>query len=158
MEQFIIFIIIAIVSLLFNRSKLTNQKEQSEHPRPVQTRPIQLEKEEDWEDPSPPYKEVTEPKTLKEVTEFKTLKEAANQLKEQPDFHKKQEEMEAKLRELNQEEKLQRKKVETIGSKVFPEKEQPEFNLQQKEIINGIIMSEVLGPPRARKPYTRKRA
>ncbi|GIN70976.1 hypothetical protein J14TS2_14510 [Bacillus sp. J14TS2] len=145
MEQFIIFIIVAVVGLLFNRSKINNQKQQSEQPRPVQTRPMQME--EAREESSP----------FAEATEARTLKDAADQLKTQPDLYKQQEEMAAKLNDLNREEELHRKKIEVINTEVYDEEVQLDFDLKQKDIVNGIIMSEVLGPPRARKPYNRRR-
>ncbi|GIN55823.1 hypothetical protein J8TS2_01420 [Lederbergia ruris] len=148
MEQFIIFIIVAVVGLLFNRSKFNNQRQQSDHPRPVQTPPLQMEEEEDWEEPSP----------REQTTKARTLKEAADHLKDQPNFYKHQEEMEEKLRDLNREEKLHRKKVEAINTEGYDEEAQLEFELKQKDILNGIIMSEVLGPPRARKPYSSRRS
>ncbi|MCJ7841840.1 hypothetical protein MUB24_13210 [Lederbergia sp. NSJ-179] len=146
MEQFILFIIIALVGLFFNRGKLKNQQQQQEHPRPVQ-RPVQMNEE-----------AHEKPASFEQMTQAKSLKEAADQLKNQPDIYKQKEEMEVKLKELYRNEELHRKKAKTIQTKTNAHKERlPEFQVKKENILNGMIMSEVLGPPRAKKPYQRRK-
>lgn len=147
MEQFIIFIIVAVVGLLFNRSKLKGQDQHPEHPRPVQTAPIQEDEDQEWEEPA----------FFEEIRSSGTLKEAADHLKGDSDFYQKQQEAKAKLLELERKEKSHRRKAETLKREDSYDQGKPFINLKEKDIINGIIMSEVLGPPRAKKPYKRRR-
>ncbi|MBW8348156.1 hypothetical protein K0H71_01705 [Bacillus sp. IITD106] len=157
MEQFLLFLLIAIVSFIFKRKSDTNQQKQQEHrelrmPPPV-ARPIQTYQE-DAEETVKPMQEV-----FPDLSKARSLKEAADILinRTESTVNKKQEELMKKMEELKAEEENHRAKVKVI-KKIdddIKHEQKPEFQFQSNDILKGIVMSEVLGPPRALRPYDR---
>ncbi|MBS4199714.1 hypothetical protein KHA93_08600 [Bacillus sp. FJAT-49732] len=152
METFLLFILVAAISFIFKRKSGTNQQEEREHrmPPPV-ARPIQTYFEQE-EEPVKPMQQV-----FPELTKARNLKEVADILitKTQPTVNDKQEELKKKLEELKVEEEKHRMRAKTIKQVDQHNKHEqvPEFQFQANDILKGIVMSEVLGPPRSLKPY-----
>lgn len=152
MESILFFLLLAAISFIFNRKRGTNQQEHREHrmPPPV-AKPIQTYHDE-VEETVKPIQQV-----FPELTKARNLKEAAEILvtRAQPTVNEKQEELQRKLEELKAEEekrRLQAIKIKQVNQNIKNE-QVPEFHFQANDILKGIVMSEVLGPPRALRPY-----
>lgn len=147
MEQFLLFIIVAIVSLIFNRSKMNSQKQTDQRPKTRR----------DISESQPEVQEFD----FENVREAKTLQEAAEILvfKDKPSIEEKKVELERTYEELKRKEERQRNKVSAVKQQVASkDKEQTvTFQLNSNDVVNGIIMSEILGAPRSRKPYRKDR-
>lgn len=153
MEQFLLFIIVAIVSLLFNRSKMNSQKQSDQ--RPNTRRDISESQPEEQEFD---FESVREAKTLQEAAEILIFKDKPSK-PSKPSIDEKKVELERKLEELKRKEERQREKVSAVKQQVASKnKEQTvTFQLSSNDVVNGIIMSEILGAPRSRKPYRKDR-
>ena len=62
---------------------------------------------------------------------------------------------------MKKQEELYRAQAQSVRNQAAAIKAQPKrkavaFKIQERDIVKGIIMSEVLGAPRALKPYGRK--
>ncbi|MBS4176291.1 hypothetical protein [Lederbergia citrea] len=158
MEQFLLFIIIAIVSLIFNRKKVANHQEQRRHqgrPTAQPVQPVQMENEQrkDLNRPIPQH-------DFPDLSKARNLKEAAEILvaKTQPTIIEKKAEVLTKMEDLKKEEETLRKKavdIKTMITNTPKEHIVTELQFEGNDILKGIVMSEVLGPPRAKKPYRR---
>ncbi|MBS4194727.1 hypothetical protein [Lederbergia citri] len=154
MEQILLFLLIAALSFIFKRKGRANEQQQREHrmPPPI-ARPIQTYNE-DAEDTVKPIQEV-----FPELTKARNLQEAADIFinKAQPSVNKKQEELMKKMEELKAEEEKHRARVKVIkqSDQEIKHEQIPEFQFQANDILKGIVMSEVLGSPRALRPYDR---
>lgn len=166
-NPFLIFILIGIISSLFGKEKM---KEDSRHtgrqkpngPQRSQTaapqRPQQQAKP---LTPVTPHKPSVSKSARIEDASKENAAEKANQTKRilesyiqesgegidpHPEGHR------AFQKEVyEQEEKINQKAKE--GLQREPGRKLPEFSRNQ--LVNGIIMSEILGPPRAKKPFQR---
>ena len=91
----------------------------------------------------------------------RSLREAAEILlsQMQPQLEEKKAESESKIEELQKEAAVYEKKAREFQQKAEAVKKtaepQMESLFQKDDIVKGIIMSEVLGPPRAKRRYGR---
>jgi len=153
LEQFLFLLIIAAISFIFKRKTGVNQKQQEQHMPPPVAKPIQTY-----------YEKVEEParstqQVFPELTKARNLQEVADILiaEAQPTVNEKQEELMKKIDELKVEEEKHRVKVNKIKqiNDDVKHEQVPELHFQANDILKGIVMSEVLGPPRSLKPYDR---
>lgn len=153
----IILVILAIiggVASLF-KDKTTEQSKKQPHRQPRPTTPVPDSSQEQKNDQSryEPSKEAIEMQEQRD-SQMQQFAERMNR--------NKQEQEEKYEANLNTNDKGEQK---ASGDNDFnKQKKQKEFsetdmqkrvrnNINQKGLVDGIIMSEVLGPPRARKPY-----
>lgn len=155
MEQFLFFIIVAVISLIFKRKTGANQEKREERMPPPVARPIQTSREK-VEETFRPVQQA-----FPELTKARNLKEAADVLiaKSQPTVNEKQDELKNKLEKLKKEEENHRIKASKIKQVEQNNKHEPSVGLQfqANDILKGVVMSEVLGPPRSLRPYGRSR-
>lgn len=165
MEQLIILAIVALVSLLFNRKKeqppeqrrpaqRPSYEQRPQHqPSPAQTRTPQNVPENTPTEQRQPS--MSQPRNLREAAEIlvSTLQPSEQKADE---FEQKANDIEQRQLELKMQEEKLRQRKEHLKEKVTQIQSEPKSThalLTSNEIINGIIMAEVLGPPRAIKPY-----
>ncbi|RST73861.1 hypothetical protein D4T97_013385 [Siminovitchia acidinfaciens] len=162
MEQFLPIIIIALISFFVNRA--SEQKKRAanrEQPTKPNNRPTQSRQGESW---MPPVDRPSLEKPNPVQTERpRSLREAAEILlsQMQPQLEEKKAESESKIEELQREAAVYEKKAREFQQKAEAVKKlkaadpQMESFFQKDDIVKGIIMSEVLGPPRAKRRYGR---
>ncbi|WP_456273989.1 hypothetical protein [Bacillus sp. AK031] len=133
MENLIFLVIAGLISMLFNRMKQNPPKEEPRSPRPAADR----------------QEEYTEPETFfdKGIEEIET--QGRNK------FLEKQQEAKQRIAQLkSQEEQYNRRAQRVKVSKKAPVRQEAQINLRnldRNDIVKGIVFSEILGPPRAKK-------
>jgi hypothetical protein len=133
MENLIFLVIAGLISMLFNRMKQNPPKEDPRSPRPAADR----------------QDEYIEPETFfdKGIEEIET--QGRNK------FLEKQQEAKQRIAQLkSQEEQYNRRAQRVKVSKKAPVRQEAEINLRnldRNDIVKGIVLSEILGPPRAKK-------
>jgi hypothetical protein len=130
MESLLLAIIAAVISLFFNKKS----EEKEERPRKHQrTQPVQQA------EPKPSMKKVAPLPSGEKVR-------AHTSSSVQPDVYKYREIVEEPVRKT----KLKNRKTNesTLETKEL-------LPAHQDDFIRGVIMSEILGPPRAKRPYRR---
>lgn len=140
---FLFIIIITSIFSLLNKNK-EEQKKKSNQPRPAHPRPRPINKQEH------PTRTVKQPEPV-------AMKSIENQQEEQMERlrEKFQTNVKDKLESLRDSTKSE-VNLETITkNKVGTSKMNQQVNLKfnQKSILQGIMMSEILGPPRSRNRY-----
>ena len=137
MESFLLLIIVAVVSAIFNRVTNANKNE------------IETKKPESME-LEIPYDEPVRTQMKQVVQKVHETKEYKN------DFLEKQQAMEEQYVQLKRKEARPsrqtslKKKIEETAPK-----REASFLLDSNDLVKGIVMAEVLGPPRAKKRYRR---
>lgn len=140
-NPFIFIILIAALSSLFKKKKKSAENQRTAYPSKgnQQTKPVS------------PFEEVKE--IFKEVTRsFSEDTMTPDRRAEKPVIQQKTEEIyqQTALREqVTPEEKQPLPTQEKTRSK--------ELEMDQQKLVDAIIWSEVLGPPRAKKPYMKSR-
>lgn len=168
MEQFIPIILFLVVSLLFNRlgerNKEPDQEQKREQPTPSpMQRPTQrVEPQRQMTQSHPVGQREREPVTFEKP---RTIKEAAeiflSQVEDQLEPKKKP--IERQLKQARQIENLQDVEAviddvtEAVKDREDKKAKAPQFPFQENDIVNGIVMAEVFGPPRAQRPYRQRR-
>lgn len=158
MEQFLLFIIIGIISLVFNRKKTQPREEKRGpllgHPSTQQTQKSE-DRHQEWsapvERPSFPIDDFKEAKNFQEAAEILLTKA-------KPKVQAKKAEAEVQMEALKKEAEQYRTKareirVEASSPSILNKEEKLPF--QANDILKGIVMAEVLGPPRSKKLYRR---
>ncbi|MFS0780866.1 hypothetical protein [Bacillus sp. 1P06AnD] len=92
-------------------------------------------------------KKIEQARQMAETYTHKAPAPKAEEVKEV--FHDEMEDLQQKLRVY--EEKLARS--ESISASIRVQKDASDGRFSQNQLVNGIVMSEILGPPRAKKPY-----
>lgn len=158
MEQFLLFLIIGIISLVLNRKKEKPPEQQQRPPQRQQPfQPVHRNEEQRRDIKRPSASPIR-----MERMPSKDLEEVAEPLytKPKPQIKSKQEEMQQQMEDLKKREESHRQKVTQVqtvhSSKLNDQVKKEVGTFQSKDILNGIIMAEVLGPPRSKKPYRRK--
>jgi hypothetical protein len=149
-ESLIFAIIIGIISMIFNRfQKGDSEKKRKSIPAEKIPNPVQKE--------ATPVKVETEPRrrTEQKTNKEKTPNNIANR------FIEKRIEVERQLAEQRERETASRNKFNNPISRgnQFQKKKSSAIsfdNLTQDDLVKGIVMSEILGPPRAKKRHHRK--
>lgn len=176
MEQFILLIIFAVISLFFNRAKNAQEKEQQKNPN--QQRPRHVE-------PSRPSHVETRSKEMNRERP-KSFGEAAGMLVETLKEELQMDQTPAQTRRVVQEkvqnasrderterlkEKLEtnKKRLETMSDSPIENhgimmsqitnseshgKNDTRLHFTKDDVVKGVIMSEILGPPRALKRHS----
>ena len=148
--EFIFGVIIMIIAYLSNRSKLSKENEE----KPVIDFPPQKS-----EPPSIDKHFEQEQAQVKVKTIVKQAEEVKENVLEdlQADLLETKKASEEKMRELQEKEQLVSQRIEAIKKQVDEKQKYRDIGLTFKEddIVKGIILSEVLGPPRAKKSYER---
>ncbi|MCQ6273634.1 hypothetical protein JMM81_01415 [Bacillus sp. V3B] len=140
-NPFILIILIAVLSSLFKKRKgKTESKERTYHPKEnKQTKPISS------------FDEVKE--IFKEVTRsFSEETTSSDRKIEKPIVHQKTEELYQQM--------ATDKQLKSVEPQSLPIQEKPEskeIDLDQTKLVDAVIWSEILGPPRAKKPYMKSR-
>lgn len=140
-NPFIFIVLIAMLSSLFKKKKgNTESQKTSNLPKGnKQTKPIS------------PFDEVKE--IFKEVTRsFSEGTATPNRKVEKPVVHQKAEKLHQQV--------VTDEQLKSMGTQSLPIQEKPrskEIELDQTKLVDAVIWSEILGPPRAKKPYTRSR-
>ncbi|MEH7885454.1 hypothetical protein V7654_14170 [Bacillus sp. JJ1609] len=155
----VIFVLIGILSSLFNKAKGNGQNNQQRRPvRPV-SKPAGLDG---------PVKAQREPRREPRPVQTRPVKP-------QPDKTEREPVAASSIQKVYQERKRQAEKVDskartadrgrlssegaTVRSRLSGAKEEPvlDFQPDRDRLIEGLIWSEVLGQPRAKKPYSPSR-
>lgn len=158
MDFNIILIILAIIggiSSLF-KDKKTEQPKKKTHqqPRPTTPVPDSSQKQKNDQSSYEPSKEAIEMQEQRD-SQMQQLAERMNIGKQEKEKeHEANLDKQASIEENNAsiDKELNKRKKQ----KEFPQTDMQKRvrnNLNRKGLVDGIIMSEVLGPPRARKPY-----
>lgn len=163
MEQFLPLIILAIVSFLANRAKSNKKPAQEQQKRAETSRPQQQPQSEMRETAA----EQTRRRPVPTEATPRSLREAAETFLSQlqPQVEEKKEQTATKIGELEVRVREYEQKAQAAQEKAasFARNERQTIHPDEpamfgrNDILNGIIMSEVLGPPRARKRYSRQR-
>ena len=160
MEQFLLFIIIAIASLVLNRKKNANKQQPDQRVEQGEPTVQQVPEIGRRDIGRPEYQESQAPASFDNA---RSLREAAEILFPQPKSvpEKKDEDVQRQMEMMKKQEELYRAQAQSVRNQAAAIKDQPErkamaFKMQERDIVRGIIMSEVLGAPRALKPYGRK--
>ena len=177
MEQIVLLIIFAVISLFFNRAKNAQQKEQQKRPTQQRQRPVEQQRSRPVEART---KETNQerPKSFSEAAGMlmQTLKEEL-QTDHTPAQTKKA--VQEKVEKLSQDERTERLKEKLAANKKRLEK-MPDSSIEnhgimmsgtsnsessgtkdmklhftKDDVVKGVIMSEILGPPRALKRHSR---
>jgi hypothetical protein len=141
-------IIAGIISMIFNRTKKgDSEKERKVIPTEKAPNPIQREK--------PPVKVETEPRRAQKINKEKAPESASNR------FIEKRMEVERQIAEQKVQKTSNRNKLNPPISRgnQYQKKKYSAVsfdNLTQDDLVKGIVMSEILGPPRAKKQHHRK--
>jgi len=152
----VIFVLIGILSSLFNKAKGNGQNNQQRRPvRPV-SKPAEMDG---------PVKAQREPRREPHPVQTRTVKP-------QPDKTDREPVEASSIQKVYQERMQQAEKVDskpraadrnrlssegaTVRSSLSGAKEEPvlDFQPDQDRLIEGLIWAEVLGQPRAKKPYS----
>jgi len=153
-NPFVIFVLIGILSSLFNKAK-GNGKDHQQQRRPARPvhRPAKMEA------PSEAQPEVRESRPVQARTpqprQVKELKEAAPL----SDIQKVYQEKRQQLEKIDSKPRSERGRLSSEGTKrsrLSAVKEEPilDFQPDQDSLVQGLIWAEVLGQPRAKKPYS----
>ncbi|MGX4669629.1 hypothetical protein JNUCC74_10510 [Cerasibacillus sp. JNUCC 74] len=156
-----IFVVLAIVAGVigfFKNSISKEQEAEKKDTRPKRqnrpTSPFGGEMKRQWHDPTKrrqlPKKEAP---TMTNTTSTQELKPQMDQLVQQVEtsFMENVDEFSSSAHSTTLNRSLKSKpKSDQLRTKM---KRQVSSNLTQKGLVNGIIMAEVFGPPRAKKPY-----
>src|SRR5690606_1725770 len=155
LEQFIIFIIIPVVSFLFNRNNKNQQNEgkQYKNPQPRPNVPSPQTFNEQRQQTRRPVQ-----KQLRDWTENKNSTPRNENTQATSPYARKREELAYKMEKIKQEEEKQKKEADICSHQVEQIKTHPKraLRLLQDDVLKGIVMSEVLGPTKCRKPYQRR--
>jgi len=157
LEQFLIFILIAIASLIFNRKKIANRQDHTEtQERRTTAQPAQPIHEQRRDVGRPPVQQQSFPEV--DLGHARNLKEVAEIIftKAQPPMDK-QEEARKQIEELEKRQEVYRTKAQSVRNIASNNQQKTDFafRFQSEDVISGIVMAEVLGPPRSKKPYRR---
>lgn len=140
MESFLLLIIVAVVSAIFNRVTNANKNE-------IETKkPESMELEIPYDEPvRTQMKQVVQ--KVHETKEYKNIQE---------DFLEKQQAMEEQYVQLKRKEARPSRQT-SLKKKIeeTPPKREASFLLDSNDLVKGIVMAEVFGPPRAKKRYRR---
>lgn len=133
MENLIFLVIAGLISLVFNRIKQNQPKQEPRSPRPVP------EQKNDYSEPDTYFEKGIE--TIATQGENK--------------FLEKQQEAKQRIADLKSKEQVYRQRVQRMKPvNKAPKKKEPSVNLRNigsNDIVKGIVLSEVLGPPRSKK-------
>ncbi|WP_071395813.1 hypothetical protein [Bacillus tuaregi] len=150
-NPFIIIILVAALSSLFkNRKKAAeNQRQRSPHTPSRKTA-----------GPSNPFDEMKE--IFKEMTStlsdeekapvkkmaevYEEKKQVVNQFKETGTQHSGKQNIKSGTPQI------------AVKDTISEEKREPEIKVQEKTLVDAVIWAEILGPPRAKNPYQRRKA
>lgn len=148
----LIFIVISVIRQMGGQSRNQQQRGSQEQKRPFAPRsPKRPVEPLSWEDyPLPPEveeerypgKELPDPWELKEHPAERTTETRERETKERKDG------LEYPARPP--------KRRETAKKNVSQGRQGPSLSLQKHRVVEGIIWSEILSPPRARKPFLRQ--
>lgn len=140
MESFLLLIIVAVISAIYNRVTNANKTEiETKNPESTEiefphTEPVQRR-----------IKQVVQ--KVPEKNEYKNIQE--NILEKKQAMEKQYTELKQKKARPSRQTSLKKKIEETQPKK------QASFLLDSNDLVKGIVMAEVLGPPRAKKRYRR---
>ncbi|MBM7716305.1 hypothetical protein MHB50_07015 [Siminovitchia sp. FSL H7-0308] len=172
MEQFLPIIIIAIISFLLNSKKKNQpqrQKADQHQPiRPVQQKPARPNT--DLEERSNSNERMDEENKPFQVDMPRSLREAADilltQIETNPAIEEEKARAEGELEKLKKQAETYEQKIRAaqkraadhadtfIPKKAKPSEQRPLFG-HQNDIVRGMIMHEILGPPKALKRRVR---
>ncbi|MEK3890683.1 hypothetical protein [Bacillus sp. FSL K6-3431] len=160
MEQFLLFVIIGIISLVLKGKKAKPEQEQrSPAQRQSTIQPTHSNMEQRRDINRTP---ATPSSAHGADRQFQRLEEIAENLltKAKPKIINKQEELHLEMEEMKRKEEINRTKATNVravhSSNGHKTEQEVSIPFQSKDILNGIIMAEVLGPPRSKKPYRRR--
>ena len=154
-NPFVIFVLIGILSSLFNKAKGNGQDNQQRRrpARPVH-RPAKMEvpaeaKPEPLRESRPVQSRTPQPRQVKEVKEAAQLS----------DIQKVYQEKLQQLEKIDSKPRAERGRLSSEGtqrSRLSAVKEEPilDFQPDQDSLVQGLIWAEILGQPRAKKPYS----
>jgi hypothetical protein len=148
-ESLIFMIIAGIISMIFNRVKKgDSEKEQKSIPTEKTLNPVQRE--------TSPVKAETEPRRrAQKINKEKAPENVPNR------FIEKRMEVERRIAEQKAQETSNQNKLNgpILRENQYQKKKSSAVsfdNLTQDDLVKGIVMSEILGPPRAKKQHHRK--
>lgn len=166
MEQFLPIIIIAIISFLLNSKKKTPQQKQADRnkpARPVMQKPARQFAEQ--KQAKMPSERMDKEKGTFQVEMPRNLREAADilltQIEPNPAIEEEKVRAERELKKLKKQAEAYEQKMRAVQKRAAEYTSAPNAEIktsqkglifgQQNDIVRGIIMHEILGPPRALK-------
>ncbi|WP_421379940.1 hypothetical protein ACOJQI_16675 [Bacillus salacetis] len=140
MENLIFLVIAGLISMLFNRMKRDPSEQEPRSPRPQRTEPEQ----------APAWEEKPDPQEYFD----KGIEVIETQGKNK--FLEKQEEAKKRIADLKSREKMYHERAQSVKMKTASTVEERRDRVDLRklgsdDIVKGIVLSEILGPPRAKK-------
>jgi hypothetical protein len=140
-NPFIFIVLIAMLSSLFKKRKRNTESKQTTYPTKEnkQTKPVSS-----LDEVKGIFKEVTRSFSEGTITPNRKIEHSAVQ---------------QKAEELHQQ-MVTDEPLKSMGSRSLPIEEKPrskEMGLDQEKLVDAVIWSEILGPPRAKKTYMKSR-
>lgn len=166
-KPFLVFILIAAISSFLGKAKTAGEEEQEQRKRshPSERRTKTVPKPVQQTRPQPSLFE--EMKRVNHPQHRPTFSEVTDELENE--FEKRRNEQAAKLKELQEKQQALEKAAEDLHSGMTMRHELTKSKQTSKQtiedslpsygsrLIDGIILSEVLGKPRAKNPHTSRR-
>lgn len=158
MEQFLPIIAIAIISFLLNSKKKAPQKANENKPaRPAVQKPARpYAAQEQRKSPRKKMEQIEMPRNLREAAEI-----LLTQVESNPAIEEEKVRAERELEELKKQAEAYEQKIRAVQRRVAENTSVPKTETnpahqgllfrQRNDVVRGIIMHEVLGPPRALK-------
>ncbi|MFE8703211.1 hypothetical protein ACFYKX_21770 [Cytobacillus sp. FJAT-54145] len=154
-NPFLLVILIGLISSIFKRMKGTQEEPRKSQPKPfVESGPFDFEQQPRQEQPvqrmEPVPQQTYEPNPLGKIEQ---------------EFLEKKKKAEEKLAALKKQQATAQKKAETIQShrrlnqvKEKIETTEPEqVHVDNQKLVDAVIWSEILGPPRSKRPHSANR-
>ncbi|MCU9613921.1 hypothetical protein OEV98_10145 [Caldibacillus lycopersici] len=144
-NPFLIVIIIGAITSFLGKSKQEKKGSATEPVKTFPPRTIQQETEQPLQKPSSTEQPVVQKKTVVEVVQKEkkaVMTESHSGLQSQQTAKTK-----ALQKEMDHLQHVLTKKQATVATNI------PTRNITKSNVVDGIIWSEILGPPRAKKPY-----
>jgi hypothetical protein len=140
MENLIFLVIAGLISMLFNRMKRDPSEQEPRSPRPQRHEPEQAST---WEEKSDPQEYFD-----------KGIEVIETQGKNK--FLEKQEEARKRIADLKSQEKMYNQRAQSVKTKTpkTVDEHRAKVDLRKlgsDDIVKGIVLAEILGPPRAKK-------
>ncbi|AZV44438.1 MULTISPECIES: hypothetical protein [Peribacillus] len=158
-NPFLLIILIGILSSMFKKKKEPNRTSprQPEAPKKKWQEVIQ-EIQEEWEEKTT-AKPIQEAKPVQSAEAVEVQEEDERRIAELKRLQQAYEEQQKRERE--SETAVSTPSIASAAAKVISDDQSPvyhkELSFGKQELINGIIMSEVLGPPRAKRSLRQSR-
>jgi Fe2+ transport system protein B len=148
-NPFIIVVLIGIISSLFNRMKSSAEEPKRQPVRPVQNRPAQAQSTTMEEKIERPYVHREEKSVMVTDTPLNEIQEK---------YAEKKKAAEERLKQLEQQKAVTEKRAARMNSQVTrvvhkQSSRSERLSPNKEKLVDAVVWSEILGPPRAKRPF-----